>query len=209
MYNDFGIRERISMNIFVNPDIAYLLLMSGTILLTLALLMPGTHIIEGLTLIVLAGAGYEVYKLGIQWWAALILVIGLVPIVYAARKPGRIWFLVAGILCVVAGSLYAFPGEGLKPAVNPVLALPVSLFTAGFLWVSVSKVAQASRAHPLQDLGRLIGEIGEAKTEIHRTGTVQVASELWSARSEETIPAGSRVRVVRREGFYLIVEREG
>jgi membrane-bound ClpP family serine protease len=31
---------------------------------------------------------------------------------------------------------------------------------------------------------------------------------LWSARSEKPIPAGSRVRVVSREGFILLVTPE-
>jgi len=32
-----------------------------------------------------------------------------------------------------------------------------------------------------------------------------MAGELWSARSDKPIPAGSRVRVVSREGFVLII----
>jgi len=38
---------------------------------------------------------------------------------------------------------------------------------------------------------------------------VQVAGELWSARSEKPIAAGSPIRVVRRDGFVLIVEKSG
>jgi membrane-bound ClpP family serine protease len=46
------------------------------------------------------------------------------------------------------------------------------------------------------------------KTEVATTGTVQLASELWSARSVKPIPADSRVRVINREGFTLVVERD-
>jgi len=35
---------------------------------------------------------------------------------------------------------------------------------------------------------------------------VQVERELWSARSEKRIPAGRKVRILRREGFILDVE---
>jgi len=35
-----------------------------------------------------------------------------------------------------------------------------------------------------------------------------VASELWSARSEQPIPAGSRIHVISREGFTLVVETD-
>jgi membrane-bound ClpP family serine protease len=55
----------------------------------------------------------------------------------------------------------------------------------------------------------LIGKIGEARTKVEEEGSVQVDGELWSARSEKTIPAGSSIRVLRREGFVLIVEKKG
>jgi membrane protein implicated in regulation of membrane protease activity len=36
---------------------------------------------------------------------------------------------------------------------------------------------------------------------------VQAAGELWTARSEKAIPAGTPVRVIGREGFVLVVEK--
>jgi membrane-bound ClpP family serine protease len=71
----------------------------------------------------------------------------------------------------------------------------------------IQKTLQASQALPSHDLSTLIGQIGEAKTRIHSEGSVQVAGELWSARSEKTIPNGSPVKVVGREGFVLVVEK--
>ncbi len=196
------------MNTLVNANIAYLLLMFGSILLMMAILTPGTHFLEGGALLMLAAAGYEVYILGFNWWALVILVLALVPFIYSIRKTGREWALAVSILAVIVGSIYMFPGEGFLPAVNPVLAVVTSVLSAGFLWFIVRKGVQAIRARPLQDLQNLIGKAGQAKTEIFDAGSVQVASELWSARSEQPIPTGSRVRVVSREGFTLIVERD-
>jgi membrane protein implicated in regulation of membrane protease activity len=42
---------------------------------------------------------------------------------------------------------------------------------------------------------------------VHEDGSVQVGGELWSARSEKTIKAGSSIRVVRRDGFTMFVEK--
>jgi len=196
------------MNTLINPDIAYILLMIGSILLMMAIVTPGTHLMEGGALISLIAAGYEVYNLGFNGWALIILVLALVPFVYSTRKTGREWALAVSILALIIGSLYMFPGQGFLPAVNPVLAVVISILSAGFLWFIVRKGIQAARARPLQDLQNLIGRTGQAKTEVHDAGSVQVASELWSARSEQSIPAGSRVRVVNREGFTLIVEHD-
>jgi membrane-bound ClpP family serine protease len=32
---------------------------------------------------------------------------------------------------------------------------------------------------------------------------------LWSARSEKEIPEGSSIRVIRRDGFVVVVEKAG
>jgi membrane-bound ClpP family serine protease len=89
-----------------------------------------------------------------------------------------------------------------------VLALISSVLYAGFLWIAIQKTLQASHMRPLNDLSTLVGQIGEAKTRIHAEGSVQIAGELWSARSDKVIPNGSFVRVVAREGFILIVEKQ-
>ena len=76
------------------------------------------------------------------------------------------------------------------------------------MWIAITKALQAAHALPSHDLSTLVGQVGEAKTRIHSEGSVQVAGELWSARSDKSIPAGNSVRVVAREGFILVVERE-
>jgi membrane-bound serine protease (ClpP class) len=196
------------MDIFINANIAYLLLMFGAIFVMLALVTPGTHLMEGAALLFLAAAGYEILQLGFNVWALIVLALALVPFIYAIRGSRREWALALSILGLVVGSLYLFPGTGWLPAVNPILAVIISALSAGFLWFAVRKGMQAHHAHPLQDLKSLIGQIGMSKTEVSNAGTVQVASELWSARSGKSIPAGSRVRVVSREGFTLIVEHD-
>jgi membrane-bound ClpP family serine protease len=87
-----------------------------------------------------------------------------------------------------------------------VLAAVVSALSAGLLWWASHKVMAALRKRPLQDLGALVGLLGETKTRVHDQGSVQVNGELWSARSEKPIPAGSHVRVLSRDGFVLVVE---
>jgi len=193
------------MEILYNPNIAYVLLVVGFVLALLAIVAPGTGLLEVGAFFLLALAGFATYQIGFNLWALIILILSLIPFVYAIRKPKREWALALSILGVIAGSLYLFPSEGFLPAVNPILAALVSLLVAGFLWWTIRKVVTAHHARPLQDLKNLIGQIGEAKTRVQEEGSVQMAGELWSARSDKPIPAGSRVRVVSREGFVLIV----
>ena len=196
------------MDFLLDPNIAYLLLVVGSVTLMLAIVTPGTGLLEAGAIVLLFIAGYAIYHLLFNWWALIILILALIPFIYAIQKPKREWALVLSILGVIVGSVYLFPSKGLVPAVNPILASMVSLIVAGFLWLVSRKAVAIFRAHPLQDLKGLIGQIGHTKTEVLDTGSVQVAGELWSARSAKPIPAGSRIRVLNREGFTLIVERD-
>jgi membrane-bound serine protease (ClpP class) len=194
------------MNFLLEPNLAYVLLVIGSVLLLLSIVTPGTGLLEIGALFLLALAGYAVYNLGFNLWALIVLVLSIFPFVYAMRRPRRELALALSILGVTLGSVYLFEGEDFVPAVNPILAIVVSLLAAGFLWLVVRKTIAAHLMQPSHDLGALLGQFGEAKTAVHEEGSAQVAGELWSVRSEKTIPAGSRVRVVGREGFILVVE---
>jgi membrane-bound serine protease (ClpP class) len=208
MYNDFARAERKRMEFLLNPNVAYVLLVVGFLLALLAIVTPGTGLLEVGALFLLALAGYGVYKLGLNFWALIILVLSVIPFVYAIRKPKREWFLALSILGIVVGSLYLFPSDNWLPVVNPIEAVIMSALVAGFIWFVARKMILLQALRPKHDLGSLIGQTGEAKTEVHESGSVQVAGELWSARSEKPIPAGSFVRVVAREGFTLVVEQD-
>jgi membrane-bound serine protease (ClpP class) len=199
----------------LNPNVVYLILVAGFLLAILALLSPGTGVLEAAALITLLLAGIAVYNLYnvnnlyINLWAVLILALGVLPFVYAVRKTHHLIYLGISIAALVIGSVFLFhtPGEPWwVPAVNPLLALVVSILLGSFLWFATRKVLEAEARPPSHNLEELIGAVGEAKTAVNSEGSVQVGGELWSARSNQPIPVGAQVRVVGREGFILTVE---
>jgi membrane-bound serine protease (ClpP class) len=195
------------MNFLLDPTISYLLLVFGILLALLALLSPGTGILEIAALFILLLAGYGVYNLEISWWALIVLLGGVGFFLIALRRYRQPLFLVLAILAFIAGSAYLYSGENWwQPGVNPLLAVIVSLLSSAFIWIATRRVLDARRSRPSHDLKALIGAVGEAKTAIHIEGSVQVAGELWSARSNEPIPDGAAVRVIARDGFILEVE---
>ncbi len=197
------------MNILLDPNLAYLLLLVGTLLGLLALVTPGTGALEIGAFFCLLLAGYAITQLDFNLWALILILVSVVPFVYAIRKPKREIFLALAILGLVIGSAYLFLGEKWWiPGVNPFIALAASLTYAAFVWLAVRKSIQAILAPPTHDLSALVGQVGEAKTRIHDEGSVQVAGELWSARSKTPIPAGRQVKVIARDGFILEVESD-
>jgi len=197
------------MDFLLEPNVAYLILLSGVLLGLMAIITPGTGLFEVGAFFCLALAGYAVYNLSFNWWALVILVLSIVPFIYAIQKPKRELYLGSSILLLVLGSMFLFAVDGWKPAVNPFVALVTSGLLSAFLWIVVRKTVQAASTRPVHDLETLAGLLGEARSKIHEEGSVYVAGEMWSARSDKAIPAGSSVRVVRREGFILVVEKNG
>ena len=195
------------MDFLLDPNVAYLFLLAGVLLGLMAIITPGTGMFEVGAFFCLALAGYAVYNLSFNLWALIVLILSIIPFIYAIQKPKRERYLALSILGLVVGSVFLFATDGWQPAVNPMVATVSSVLYAGFLWIVIQKTLQASHATPSHDLSGLVGQVGEAKTRIHSEGTVQVDGELWSARSEKRIPNGSPVKVVDREGFVLVVEK--
>jgi len=196
------------MFILLDPNVGYLLLMAGVVLATLAVAAPGTGIPEVLALAFLGTAAYIAAKIGINWWALVILLAAIVPLVISIRKPKLGWLLILSLVGIVFGSAYLFPTLGLLPSVNLILVIVASVLVIGFIWFASRKVIQAAKVKPFHNPDKVIGMNGYTKTAVHDSGSVQVGSELYSARSEKEIPAGKWVVVTGRQGFTLLIEED-
>lgn len=196
------------MDILVNPNVAYITCVLALIAILAAIVAPGTGLIEITALLLIGVSAYLVYNIGMNLWALIVLLLSVVPFVIAIRSKNSLPYLIASILMIIGGSLFLFTGTGLKPLVDPLLVIGISALAATFVWFAAKKSIQAQKAKIIHDIDALVGETGEARTAIHQEGSILIGSELWSARSQQPIPSGQRVRVVKREGFILEVEPE-
>jgi len=192
------------MEILLNPNVAYLLLVSGFLLAILALFSPGTGLLEIGALFSLLLAGYSIYNLPINLWALILLLVGVIPFVLAVLRWKRWPLLFISVAALIIGSIFLFRvDEGF--AVHPALAGLVSVLSVAFMWL-VGRKGMEAVGRPSDKLVELIGMEGEARTPIYREGTVYVGGEIWTARSAAAISAGTLVRVIARDGLVLVVE---
>ena len=196
------------MSLFLDPNVGYVLLVGGVTLSLLALFIPGSGLLEMGAFLALLLAGYTIVNLPVNLWAVALLAVSTVPLTLAVRwRKGGWILLVSSVAMAIVGSLFTFRDAAGGPAVNPFVAVVVSVGTGGLLWFIARKSVDASKLRPSHDLDKVVGLIGKAQNDLRTQGSVYVGGENWSARSREYIPAGSAVRVLRRTGLILDVEK--
>ena len=195
------------MNFLLDPNVAYLFVIGGVLLVMLAIAAPGTGLLEVAAFLCIVLAGYAAYHLDFNAWALLLLALSVIPFVYSLQRPKREVYVALSILLLIAGSIFMFQRTADGNTVNPLVAIAASIMVAGFLWVAARKSMEAASVRPLHSLDGIVGQVGEARTNVNDEGSVLVGGELWSAKSDKAIAAGSPVRVIRREGFVLVVEK--
>jgi len=192
------------MNFLLDPNVAYLLLVGGLLLGILVMFSPGTGVLEIGALFMLAVSAYSIANLTINFWALIVLVVGIVPFILALRRSRQYVFLVIAMAALVVGTVFIFRGQDGGPGINPILGTVISILSAGFVWV-VGRRSIEALTMPVKSLKGLIGKTGEATTDVFAEGSVYVDGEEWSGRSNVFIPAGRPVKVIGREGLVLLV----
>ncbi len=194
------------MDILVNPNVGYLVLMVSMLITLLAILSPGTGILEITALTMMMLCGWFVVQLPTQLWALLLMLLGFVPLILAAKFNWQPLYLASSIIISLIGAAFFFKGENWYPGAHPVLIIILSILDGSVFWYIARKTLEAHQQIPVQDLSQLIGAIGETRTNVHHEGTIFVNGELWSARSTSLIPNNRPVRVTGRDGLILLVE---
>ncbi len=197
------------MDLIIDPNIAYMILVVGFVLGLLALFTPGTGFLEVGVLLAILVAGYAIIRQPINLWALILLAVGVIPFIIALRKFKKWLYLIPAIVSIVIGSVFLFRTETGGAAINPVLASVMSVISVVLIWIIGRKGIEALSLQPTQDLGALIGQTGIARTDIRQQGTIYVAGEEWTAHSEKLIREGRPAKVVGREGLVLLVEPAG
>lgn len=187
-------------------SLLYLFLVAGIWLAALAVVNPGTGVLEILALAALGGAGLGTIFVPLNAWALIVLALGGVLFVASLRLPRPEIWLAFSALALSVGSVFLFQPAGGGAPVHPLLALSVSMLTLGYFWWAIRSAITAQRARPAIDPNKVIGEVAEVRTELNPIGSVYALGELWTARSEDRVKAGKKVKVVDREGLMLLVE---
>ncbi len=198
------------MAFLTNPNLAHLLVVVGVMLLLFTNINPKSMKLKVGMAICLVAAGVEFVYLKVNPWAFLVVSLSPLPFFIAVRqaRPQNPLFLIS-ILMLAISSVFLFVDENNHPIAIHGIAGFVSTLCSAVLWIATEDLRNAEGTRLSNDPNSVVGLIGETQTDIepHSAGSVLVEGEVWQARSRKPIPAGSTVRILRQDGFWLTVKK--
>jgi membrane-bound serine protease (ClpP class) len=189
-----------------DPNIAYILFLLGLAGLYFEFSHPGAilpGIVGGISLIL---AFFAMQTLPVNYAGILLILFAVALFIAEIKVVSNGILTIGGIVSLVMGSLLLFdsPDPALRVSFKvmiPALGV-ISLFFAGV----ISLVLKAQMRKHQSGREGMVGDEGEAVTDIHETGKAFVHGEYWNAWSERRVERGKRVRVVQVEGLKLKIE---
>jgi membrane-bound serine protease (ClpP class) len=190
-----------------HPQIAYLLLMLGTLGLTVEMWNPGAilpGVVGGICLL-LAFFAFQV--LPVSYAGVLLILFGLVLLILEVKVTSFGLLAVGGVLSLFFGSILLMDSPLPEFQVGLRLIIPVTLTLSAIILFLVQLAVKSQRSQPITGEAGMLDSVGQALTAIDTggTGRVRTRGEIWTATSAEPITAGDMVRVVALQGLLLTV----
>lgn len=190
--------------LITNPNVAFILMLIGVYGLIFEFFSPGAvapGLIGGISLVL---AFYALAFMPINYAGAALVLFG-VALMIAEVHIGAFGALgVGGIAAFVIGAVMMFPAQVPGFALSHGVVAVTALGSAALLLLALAAVLRHRRP-VVTGHEALIGAEGEAVSWQDGEGRVRVKGEIWLARSDAALTAGSRVKIVGRDGLVLRV----
>jgi membrane-bound serine protease (ClpP class) len=199
-----------TLSALAHPQIAYLLLMLGTLGLTVELWSPGAILpgVAGGICLLLAFFAFQV--LPVSAAGIMLIMFGIILLVAEVKVTSYGVLGVGGIVSLLLGSLMLVDSPLPELQVGLRLVVPVSLAVGGIVFFLVRLAVGAQRGRTVTGDAGMLDETGRALSSFApgAAGQVQTHGEIWTATANVPIHAGDAVRIVAVKGLVLTVDPE-
>jgi membrane-bound serine protease (ClpP class) len=190
-----------------SPAVAYLLLVVGLALAVFEFFTIGVGLAALTGAGALAGAFFGFSHLPVAPWAVGLIVLSTFGFAVDVQAGSLGFWTAVGVLGFLAGSFGLYGGSSLLDVPLWLIALGLvgqTVFMLGGMTVAVRNRFSV----PTVGRDSMIGEVGEARTNLDPDGVVTVRGAPWRARTHRGRPvaAGLPVRVVAVDRLVLEVE---
>jgi len=201
---EIGLRDRF-LNIITDPNVAYVLMMLGTLGLIFELSNPGAvlpGVVGGISLIL---AFFAFQSLPINFAGVLLILFAIVLFIAEVKVVSHGVLAIGGIVAMALGSLmlYEAPEAGFR--VSWLVIIPTVAVSAGIFLFALTAGVRALARRPQLGAEALVGATGTAYGALAGEGQIKLQGEIWRAVTERPIADGTPVRVVGVDGLTLRV----
>jgi membrane-bound serine protease (ClpP class) len=205
--NDMTYWERF-LSLIASPDLAFLFLSLGGILLLIGLLQPGTFVPETLGFLMLVLGFFAVSVLPYNWVGIILLLTAVVLFAGEAFTSGFGFLGLTGIVCLILGGLFLTDTANPDFQVSRWLVYAFGIVAGGFLLLLINAIIRTRRMPSYVGGQAMVGSVAVARSDLDPQGIVFLKGERWRAIAEDgPIREGERVRITDVRGLTLTVRR--
>jgi membrane-bound serine protease (ClpP class) len=198
--------------IVTDPNIVFLFITIGVQAIIIEISSPGGWAAGFIGVVCLGLATFGLGILPVNYFGLLFIVTSFVLFILDIKAPTHGGLTAAGIGSLIVGALVLFnsPSTPSFQHVSVPLVIGVSIFS-GLIFFTIMMIAVRAQRAPIRTGEESMeGRKGITRTDLSPNGSVQLGGELWSAELEDedaSLPAGSRVQVIKVDGLRLIVRK--
>jgi len=198
------------MAFITNPNVAYLALIVGLLMLVVAVTTPGTGLAEVIAVIALAVALIGLVQLSANFAGVVLIIAAFILFALDVTQTQHGALTLGGAVALVVGSLLLFPVREGGPTISLWLVAGVTIVMVAVSLVFFSALMRWRKQHRVDNAAQeVVGQRGMVKTATTplTPGTAQIAGQLWTIEASEPIEPGMEVEVIEREGLTLKVKK--
>ena len=190
-----------------SPSVVFLLLIVGLSLMVFEFFTVGIGLAGLVGAAAVVGALFGCSHLPVNGWALGLLLLSTFGFAVDVQAGHQGFWTGVGVVGLLAGALKLFGGS---PALDVPLWLVGLLFVGQLIFMLGGMTIAVRNRFSIPTVGRdsMIGELGEARTDLKPDGVVTVRGAPWRARTNRATPvaAGGPIRVVSVDRLVLEVE---
>lgn len=198
------------LDILSDPNFAYILMMLGIYGLLFELYNPGSILPGIVGTICLVLAFYSMHTLPINYAGLALILFAIILFLLEIKIVSHGLLAIGGTVSLFLGSIMLFKTSSFIEllAVSWEVIILTVVLTAMFFLFAISMGIKAQKRKKVGGIEGMIGETGEAASDLRPDGLVKVHGEIWKATSlDGSLKRGSRVEVAETENLNLKVRK--
>lgn len=198
------------LGLLSDPNIAYIFFMIGLYGIMFELYNPGAIFPGVAGVISLIIAFYSLHTLPVNYAGLALIIFAVILFIAEIKVVSHGLLSIGGVISLLLGSIMLIHTDSTLEvvAISWKVIIITVILTAAFFIFAIGLGIKAQRLKPVTGIDGIIGEIGEAVSNLEPEGQIRVHGEVWNAESlDGTISKDTKVKVTKVSNLKLIVRK--